>query len=74
MNDLAFKQRAAGAATAAQFDRLVFDQLSEIVRQPIGDRAIKSLTFAARNIAHIGFAKPTGRFEQCVQHRLEIEG
>src|SRR5262249_39468450 len=74
VDDPAFEGNAAGDSPTAWRNRhileecLVLGRESKVGRQPI------DLPFAAENQGHFGVAEMRGRFDQRIEHRLQIEG
>jgi hypothetical protein len=60
LDNPALKQGSPRSTVAAQFYRLILNEITEIVRQTIGDSSIKSALSPPSNDPHISIAQSTG--------------
>src|SRR5262245_38908540 len=74
VDPLAFEQGASGDRATSRFDRYIPDELSKLRSVTIAYESEEGCPLFASNGALVGAGKAGGRFQQCFQHRLQIEG
>ena len=74
MNDLAFEQSPTGNGPALRHNRHVFDQFNEFRRESVGLPTEEHPVLLPGDRGLVGVAQPGGRFDERLQHGLEVEG
>src|SRR5262249_60202440 len=74
MNGFAFKQDASGYRCSVDPCWVTGGELGVLTREPIGRFKVVSFAFRSTYGYHVGLAKARRRFDECVEHRLQIEG
>ncbi len=74
MDAAAFKQRPAADIAAARLDRHGPDAVHEFGRKAVGFGAIKHAVDRPGDVRLVRLGKPRRRFDQRLEHRLEVEG
>ena len=74
MNDFAFKQDAPGYRCSVDSSWVTGGVLSVLTREPIARFKVVSFALRSTYDDRVGLAKARRRFDECVEHRLQIEG
>src|SRR5262249_14425094 len=74
MNGFAFKQEGSGYRCSVDPSWVTGGELGVLTREPIGRFKVVSFAFRSTYGYHVGLAKARRRFDECVEHRLQIEG
>src|SRR5262245_18570936 len=73
MNDFAFKQDAPGYRCSIDSSWVTGGVLSVLTREPIARFKVVSFALRSSYDDRVGLAKARRRFDECVEHRLQIE-
>src|SRR5262249_30050351 len=74
MNDFTFKQNASGYRSSVESKRVTCGELGEFRRQPIGRFKVVRFALPSTYGDRVGLEKARRRFDECVEHRLQIKG
>src|SRR5216683_7672694 len=74
MNNLAIDERPSGHRAAVNLNGQIFYEFGKLTGEAVRGRTKENAIGAARDRALIGIAKPGCRFNQRVEHSLEIKG
>ena len=72
--DLAGKRRSSGDRSLARLEPQRGHEFMEIGRHSAAGRMLVSVFFAAENGCNVGLAQAGRRFDERIEHRLQIEG
>ena len=72
VDGVAFEQRAPERRPRSGSSG-IFLTINELGREAIARRTVETPFFSARNDGLIGLAEASGRFDECLQYRLQIE-
>ena len=73
VNKPAFEQGAPGGRATRQRDRTLLHEMHEVIRVAIARREPQHVTVRPDDAGHVRLAQPSGRLDQRVKHRLQIE-
>src|SRR5262249_48907857 len=74
MNTAAFEQGASADTSAFRFDRHGSDPIHEFSREAAGFSPIEYAVYLPGDRGLVGIGKPSGGFDQRLQHHFEVEG
>src|SRR5262249_49325247 len=74
MNTAAFEQGASADTSAFRFDRHGFDPIHEFSGEAAGFSPIEYAIYLPGDRSLVGIGKPSGGFDQRLEHRFEVEG
>ena len=74
LDDFARKRRSSGHRASARFEPDRFHKFMVIGRHAVAGGMLIRGTFQPMDRGYVGFAQPRRRLDQCIEHRLEVEG
>src|SRR5262249_24387683 len=74
MNRPPFKQCSTEFRSSFRFDCAIFDIIDELLREAVRLGTVEGSIFFASNLALIGIAELSRRFNERLQHCVEVEG
>src|SRR5262249_37757270 len=73
LHNFAFNQRPSNNRSSPRLNRNILEEFNELIRQAVESGPIKELSLLPGNNATVCLAKSYCRFDQRIEHRLQIE-